>query len=42
MYTPDETINAIPNVRRFENFSKDEMQSFAMELTHAVYPHDEV
>jgi len=42
MYTPDESINAIPNVRRFENFSKDEMQSFAMELTHAVYPHDEI
>lgn len=35
-------INAIPEVRRFENFSKDEMQAHAMELTHAVYPHDEV
>ena len=35
-------INQIPNVRRFENFSKDEMNGFAMELTHAVYPHDEI
>ena len=37
-----QNIDRIANVRRFENFSKDEMQSFAMELTHAVYPHDEV
>jgi len=35
-------INEIPNVRRFENFSKDEMQGLAMEMTHAVYPHDEI
>ncbi|HVJ88765.1 MAG TPA: hypothetical protein VM580_03110 [Labilithrix sp.] len=35
-------INQIPNVRRFENFPKDEMQAHAMELTHAVYPHDEI
>ena len=35
-------INAIPNVRRIENFSKDDMQALAMELTHAVYPHDEI
>ena len=38
----DESINRIANVRRIENFSKDEMNSFAMELTHAVYPHEEV
>jgi hypothetical protein len=35
-------IDSIPNVRRFENFSKDEMNALAMDLTHAVYPHDEV
>ncbi len=35
-------INAIPGVRRIENFSKDEMNSFCLELTHAVYPHDEI
>jgi uncharacterized protein YndB with AHSA1/START domain len=38
----DVDINAIPNVRRIENFPKDDMQALAMELTHAVYPHDEV
>ena len=35
-------INTIPNVRRIENFPKDEMQALCMDLTHAVYPHDEV
>ncbi len=35
-------INAIPNVRRIENFPKDDMNAFAMDLTHAVYPHDEI
>jgi hypothetical protein len=35
-------INAIPNVRRIENFPKDDMNAHAMELTHAVYPHDEI
>ena len=35
-------INQIPGVRRFENFPKEEMQAAAMEMTHAVYPHDEV
>ena len=35
-------INALPNVRRFENFPKDEMNAHCMELTHAVYPHEEV
>ena len=29
-------INSIPNVRRIENFPKDDMQAFAMDLTHAV------
>ena len=35
-------INQLPNVRRFENFSKDEMNAHCMELTHAVYPHEEM
>ena len=35
-------INTIENVRRVENFEKDEMQGLAMELTHAVYPHDQI
>ncbi len=35
-------INTIENVRRFENFSKDEMQGYCMEKTHAVYPHEQV
>lgn len=35
-------LNAIPNVRRIENFSKDQMNAECMELTHAVYPHDQV
>jgi len=37
----DESLNGLPEVRRIENFSKDEMNSFCMELTHAVYPHEE-
>ncbi len=32
----------IPNLRRFENFPKDDMNGLAMELTHAVYPHDQM
>jgi len=35
-------INLIPNVHRFENCPKDEMNALAMDLTHAVYPHDQV
>lgn len=35
-------IDTIPNVRRIESFSKDEMNALAMDLTHAVYPHDDV
>jgi hypothetical protein len=34
-------IDQIPNVRRFENFPKEQMVATSMELTHAVYPHDE-
>ena len=35
-------INEIANVRRFENFPKDDMNALALDMTHAVYPHDEV
>jgi hypothetical protein len=35
-------INQIPGVRRIENFPKEEMNAAAMELTHAVYPHEEI
>jgi len=35
-------LNSIPDVRRVENFPKDQMQGLAMELTHAVYPHEQV
>jgi len=35
-------INTIKNVRRFENFTKDDMQGLAMDMTHAVYPHDQI
>ncbi len=35
-------INSIPGVRRIENFPKDDMNALALELTHAVYPHDDV
>ncbi|MFT4978834.1 MAG: hypothetical protein ACI8S6_004744 [Myxococcota bacterium] len=42
MNSPISAINALPNVHRIENCSKDEMQAMCMELTHAVYPHEEV
>jgi hypothetical protein len=35
-------INTIPNVRRIENFPKEDMNAFALDLTHAVYPHEEI
>lgn len=35
-------LDDIPNLRRIENFPKEEMNALAMELTHAVYPHDDV
>lgn len=35
-------VDAIPNVRRIEGFPKDEMNALAMDLTHAVYPHDDI
>ncbi|HEY6876389.1 MAG TPA: hypothetical protein VI299_00135 [Polyangiales bacterium] len=42
MSTPENTLAEIPNLRRIENLPKDEMQALAMELTHAVYPHEEI
>ena len=35
-------IDRLPGVHRVENCSKDKMTSLAMEMTHAVYPHDQV
>jgi hypothetical protein len=35
-------IDRLPGVHRIENCSKEQMTSLAMEMTHAVYPHDEV
>ena len=35
-------IDCLPGVRRIENCSKEELTSLAMEMTHAVYPHEEV
>lgn len=32
----------IPGLKRIETFSKDDMQAECMDLTHAVYPHDQV
>jgi len=34
-------VNNIDQVRRIENFSRNEMNSLCMELTHAVYPHQQ-
>jgi hypothetical protein len=34
-------VDRIPNLRRVENFSKENMTAESMELTHAVYTHDE-
>ena len=35
-------INAIPGVRRIENFPKNDMSALCVDLTHAVYPHEQV
>jgi hypothetical protein len=35
-------IAQLPGVHRVENFSKEEITSLAMEMTHAVYPHDQI
>jgi hypothetical protein len=36
------SLTNVPNLKRIENFSKEDLQALAMELTHAVYPHEEV
>lgn len=35
-------IDGLPGVHRIESCAKEEMISLSMELTHAVYPHDQV
>ena len=35
-------IDRLPGVHRVENCSKEEMTGMALEMTHAVYPHDQV
>jgi hypothetical protein len=35
-------VSQIPGVRRIENLPKEGMNAAAMDLTHAVYPHEEV
>jgi hypothetical protein len=35
-------IHQIPNLLRVETFTKEQMIAHSMELTHAVYPHDEI
>ena len=42
MSTTLDAIDRLPGVRRIENCRKEELTSLAMEMTHAVYPHDEV
>jgi hypothetical protein len=42
MTAPSLDINTIPGVRRIENFPKEEMNGLALDLTHAVYPHEEI
>jgi len=35
-------LDGLDGLRRIETFDRDEMFALCMELTHAVYPHDEV
>lgn len=42
MVTPHLDLNQIPDLQRIETLDKEGMTSLAMDLTHAVYPHDEV
>jgi hypothetical protein len=42
MKTHSTAIDLLPGVHRIENCSKDELTSLAMEMTHAVYPHEQV
>ena len=36
------TMEGIEGLRRIESFVPDEMNELCLELTHAVYPHDEI
>jgi hypothetical protein len=42
MITIPPAINGLAGVRRIENCNKEALTSLAMEMTHAVYPHDDV
>lgn len=42
MNTDLDAINQLPGVLRVENCPKSELSSVATEMTHSVYPHDEV
>jgi hypothetical protein len=42
MQTYQSAIDNLIGVRRIENCSKEEMTGLAMEMTHAVYPHDQI
>jgi hypothetical protein len=42
MKTDSMAIDQLPGVNRIENCTKEKMTSLAMEMTHAVYPHDQV
>src|SRR4051812_32467296 len=35
-------INSIPNLKRWENLPTLDAQQELMEMTHSVYPHDEI
>ena len=35
-------LDNIVGIRRFETFSRNEMNTVCMDLTHAVYPHDQI
>jgi hypothetical protein len=38
----DRALAKVPGLKRFENMSKEAFQAELMDLTHSVYPHDEV
>jgi hypothetical protein len=42
MQTNSIEIDRLPGVNRIENCTKEKMTSLAMEMTHAVYPHDQI
>lgn len=42
MTTNPVSSESLPGVRRIENCTKEELTSLVMEMTHAVYPHDQV